>query len=258
MVRWLRARAHSARELVHPATRRVVRLAVRRGPWNAVNAIVAVVEESTDPEAVADEAILRLRSVLPLDAPSIVGLYVQGLVPFGYYHADDGYYWRRIDERGLITPATARIPSGTRRRLAKEPFDIRFDTDSEEIIDRCRRTDGSWINEPMVQALRGGLRRGVVTTLGAYDDDVLVGGEFGLVLSGWYHSMSTFHDVPNAGNALFARVVTEIRDGGRFVVCDVGEMKPHSVQFGAVPTSLDAFESDLLTHLGSTPDRGTA
>ena len=210
----------------------------------------ALAEESPAPPAVADEAILRLRGLLPLDAQTLIAQYVQGLVPFGSYHADERYYWRRIDERGLITTDTARVPSSVRRRLAKRSFDIRFDTDSEEIIDRCRRLDGTWLNDRLARALHEGLASGVVTTIGAYDDGRLVGGEFGIHINGWYCSMSTFHTEPGAGNALFARVVTEIIDGGRFVTCDVGEMKEHSVRFGAVAASGDEFARRVLRHLG--------
>jgi leucyl/phenylalanyl-tRNA---protein transferase len=223
---------------------------VRLGPWQPVNLMVTLAEESRDPATVADEAILRLRGLAALDAQTLIAQYIDGVVPFGYYGAGELYYWRRIDERGLITRETAKVPSGARRRLAKHSFDIRYDTDCDEIIERCRRVDGTWLNDRMVRALRDGLRHGVVTTIGAYDDGQLVGGEFGLYLHGWYCSMSTFHVAPNAGNALLVRVVNEILNGGRFVACDVGEMKPHSVQFGAVPVHLDVFARHLLGHLG--------
>jgi Leu/Phe-tRNA-protein transferase len=242
-------------------TRRVLRLALRSGVWKPVNAVVALVEESKDPVATADEATIRLSEMLPLDASVLVARYIEGFMPFGYYHTDDAYYWRRVEQRGLITREVARVPSGARRRLAKHDFDIRFDIDSEEIIERCRRTEGTWLNRPMIRALHDGLAQGVVATVGAYDTrGSLVGGEFGLYIAGWYWSMSTFHTVSNAGNALFAHVVNEVKDGGRFVVCDVGELKPHSLQFGAVPVSLDAFRRDVLVHLSgrSQPNQTSA
>jgi leucyl/phenylalanyl-tRNA--protein transferase len=247
------------RSTIHPLTRSVLRYAlsiVGGDPTKTAKLIYAIAEECPHPPETAEEATLRLQGLRPLDERVLVGQYVQGRVPYGYYHEEETIYWRQPDARGLITPEAARLPRSVKRQMDRLHLDIEIDVDREEIIRRCRRVDGTWLNEAMIRALLAAADHGLCTTLGGYQDGVLVAGEFGLDLGGWYFSMSTFHTVPGAGNAVFGHVVSQVRDRDRFVVCDVGEMKAHSAQFGAVETPSARCSALLLAHLGSAR-RGT-
>jgi leucyl/phenylalanyl-tRNA--protein transferase len=239
---------------------RVIRLLLRgtlaskaKGPSTATKLISAIAEESADTAATAHNAVLRLESLLPLGPSTLVGRYVQGSVPFGHYGDEERIYWRDLEVRGLITRDTARVSRRSEQLLKRLALDIRLDVDQEEIIRRCRRDEGTWLNEAMIRSLLAAAELGICTTIAAYQDGELVAGEFGLDLGGWYFGMSRFHSVNGAGSALSAYLLkTLLCDKRHFVVIDTGELKPHSVSLGARETTLPEFSARVLAHLGQT------
>jgi leucyl/phenylalanyl-tRNA--protein transferase len=220
------------------------------GPDTATNLMAAVAEESNDTRATVEGSMLTLQGFVPLEPSTLVGQYIQGRVPFGFYGDEERVYWREIESRGLITAESAHVPKTVRQQMNRLGLDVKLDVDQEQIIRRCRREQGTWLNEAMIRTLLAAADQGLCTTIGGYRDGELVAGEFGLDLNGWFHGMSTFHTLPGAGNALFGYLITEVRDQGRFTVVDVGEMKPTMVRLGAVETGLAEFRSRLLSHLG--------
>jgi leucyl/phenylalanyl-tRNA--protein transferase len=250
---WVRYRL---RQLARAALRTILRLGAGR-VFSTSSVIVAIAQESADSGEVAESTIPALQGLSPLSANLIVAQYLRGLLPFGYYGSDTECYWQVIEQRGLITPSSARIPRSALRQAKQLDLDIRFDVDHETIIRSCRRSQGTWINDALIEALLELRPHGLLMTIGAYQADQLVGGEFGVNIGGWYLSMSTFHDLPGAGSVLFARIVHEVMVGGRFAVCDTGEMKDHSARFGAVATNVEQFSGALLDHLGQLQLRPT-
>lgn len=254
-------RLRSARGHVRSSADRSVRwMLARRGVTDRAllpRLFGFLARRAPDPAATGRAAIDALSSTQPLTVTDLAAQYIRGLVPFGVYECGERYYWDRPSPRGLITSASARLSKSIRRQIKSAPYEVRFDTDVERIIRSCQRGAGTWLQEPIVRLYLEAAEVGLCTTIGAYADGELVGGEFGLDLAGWYASMSTFYTAAGAGNVLLARVVEEIKTGGRFAACDTGLWKDHSRQFGAVAVDDAQFTAHLLQHLGRGGEPGS-
>jgi leucyl/phenylalanyl-tRNA--protein transferase len=236
--------------------------AVLRRPW-VVRLVppdklfTYVAARCVDPDRTARDSIQRLKALRRIEVRDLISSYVDGMLPFGMYHEPDRYFWAAPGQRGLVSPESARVSRSIRRQMNAMDLEFRFDHDFEAIVRRCMRADGTWLNEPIVDVLLRAADVGLCTAVGGYRSDVLVAGEFGLILSGWYVGMSKFHDIDGAGTVLTARIISEVAEGGRYVMIDIGEMRENLVRFGAFSVSEDEFAERLVNHLTHPPSRVT-
>jgi leucyl/phenylalanyl-tRNA---protein transferase len=217
---WLSRKGHAlrwrAQEAVRiPAARGVSRLDAQLGRVAARTALVF------------DE---------PPTAVDVVERYASGWVLFGLQGGR--YEWRSFDQRAVITPETATVPKRTRRELRKLAFDVRAVEDPGAIIDACRTNRSGWLTVETAAIYRKVDELGFLSAFGAYRDDELVGGMWGLALGSTFGGMSTFHTVDYAGAALLATFSDAVRDG-ELSMFDCGAINDHFRRYGAheIPTA---------------------
>jgi Leu/Phe-tRNA-protein transferase len=124
-------------------------------------------------------------------------------------------------------------------------YELRFDTDFDQILNRCIAVHGDhWLTPPLVSAIRS-IRQnrlhGVYPTAFAlYRNEKLVAGDFGTITGRVYTSYSGYHDESNSGTVQLILISRYLRDNG-FAFFDLGMPIDYKTCLGATDISPEEF-----------------
>jgi leucyl/phenylalanyl-tRNA--protein transferase len=167
--------------------------------------------------------------IIPVD--TLLLAYAQGVFPMADSCTGD-VDWYSADPRGVINLDRFHIPSRLGRSLRKAPFEIRFDTAFEAVIDGCAARSETWISDLIRNSYIELFRVGHAHCVEAWHDNVLQGGLYGVALRGAFFGESMFYRAPNASKAALIALVERLREHG-FVLLDTQMVTPAIAQFGA-------------------------
>jgi len=160
-----------------------------------------------------------------LSVERLVQAYSQGIFP--WFLEEDGFFWYSPDPRMVLFPDKHRIPVSFRRILKKNPFEVRFDTNFDQVIRACSRAsrpgqDGTWISEEFINGYTELYRHGLAHSVETYSGGTLVGGLYGVSLGRAFFGESMFYTVSHASKAAFhALVGFAMGHNFRFIDCQV-------------------------------------
>ncbi len=186
----------------------------------------------------------RSRS-LSLSAPLLLEGYRRGLFPMAL---DDGEIgWFSPDPRGIIPlePDGFYLPHGLKRRLKKNPFELRFNGAFEAVMRACAQREETWISEEIIRSYRDLHLLGYAHSVECWQEGELVGGLYGVALQGVFFGESMFHTVTDASKVALVRLVETLRLRN-FSLLDIQWTTPHLKTFGA----LDISRTEYLRRLG--------
>jgi len=159
-------------------------------------------------------------------------------------------------------------PRSVRRAIRSRGFEIRADSDFENVIRACaaprRDDDKSWIDERIIDWFSALHRAGHAHSVEAWRTDPetgephLVGGVYGVVLGAAFFGESMFHrarprlpsgerhplDGTDASKACLASLVEHLRRQG-FTLFDAQLVNPHIARFGCINIDQDEYMSLL-------------
>jgi leucyl/phenylalanyl-tRNA---protein transferase len=192
-------------------------------------------------------------------APSeVVANYARGWVLFGIPdNRIASLEWRSFPRRAVITAETARVPKRLRTIQRRRELELRFDQDFESIMRSCQDGRTGWLTPEAMEAYRRVHALGFISTVGAYRDGRLVGGLWGVALGRTFGMMSMFHTEDNAGSLTLAASVEEVRDRGRWSMLDCGQLKQHSVRYGAFEIPIEQFRELVWANTTPAPEAGS-
>ena len=124
-------------------------------------------------------------------------------------------------------------------------FELRFDADFDNIVDRCIAVHGDeWLTPPLVDAIktirRNRLHAAYPASFALYRDGKLVAGEFGVVSGKVYTSYSGFYDENNAGTVQLILTTRYLKEHG-FAFFDLGMPLQYKTDLGAIDVSPQEF-----------------
>lgn len=173
--------------------------------------------------------------------------YCQGVFPMAD-SATGRINWYSANPRGIIDPSDFHTPSRLIRWLKHHPFEIRFDTAFEEVIQSCADREDTWISEDIRKSYIGLHQAGFAHSVEAWCDDVLVGGLYGVAIRGAFFGESMFYQAPNASKAAMLGLLNHLCERG-FVLLDTQMITPATEQFGAILISQDEYQERLAEAL---------
>jgi len=170
-----------------------------------------------------------------LSADDLIYGYMNGIFPMA--DSDGTLYWYSPDPRAIIPLDTYRPAKSLRPVLNKKLFEIRVNTDFEEVMRQCALPrsdeDGTWISEEIVEAYVELHQMGLAHSVEAYQDDRLVGGLYGVALGSAFFGESMFYQVPNASKVAFHYLIEILRQQ-RFSLLDTQFINDNVRRYGAV------------------------
>ncbi|MDD5160444.1 MAG: leucyl/phenylalanyl-tRNA--protein transferase [Sulfuricurvum sp.] len=192
-----------------------------------------------NPESAAEEGILAYGGDL---SPSrLMMAYRSGIFP--WYSVNDPILWWSPDPRLILELDDFKLSRSLRKKIPQ--FEICFDTAFSQVIRECssaprRGQRGSWIVPEMIEAYETLHALGYAHSIEAYQNDILVGGLYGVSVGGVFCGESMFAKVSDASKVAFAVLVEHLRAWGYdFIDCQVPT--EHLKSLGAKEISRKSF-----------------
>jgi leucyl/phenylalanyl-tRNA--protein transferase len=179
--------------------------------------------------------------------------YAAGIFPMAESADDSALYWIEPELRGVIPLDAFHIPRSLAKRVRRQCFDIRIDTDFAAVIDGCaERTHerrSTWING-RIRALYCQLHKmGFCHSVECWQDDRLVGGLYGVKIGAAFFGESMFSRCRDASKVALVHLVARL-NAGHFRLLDAQFMTDHLKRFGAVEVAREAYHLLLEPALG--------
>jgi len=174
--------------------------------------------------------------------------YACGIFPMAESAQDSALYWIEPERRGILPLENIHVPRRLARTIRQDRFEIRIDSDFEAVIDGCAEAQSgrqsTWINK-RIRNLYGELfDLGHCHTVETWHDGKLMGGLYGVRLSGAFFGESMFSRQRDASKVALIYLAARLKCGG-FSLLDTQFLTDHLVKFGAVEVTREKFQGLL-------------
>ena len=155
----------------------------------------------------------------------LLSAYEQGIFP--WYNPGEPILWQSPDPRCVIFPEKLHISSSMRKILKDRTFEITFNKDFAGVINNCAEIlrhgqGGTWITDDMIDAYTELHRIGLVHSAEAWQDGVLAGGCYGILIGKVFFGESMFARKSNASKAAFLTLAIKLfENGAAFIDCQI-------------------------------------
>ncbi len=205
-----------------------------------------------DPRTASPEGIVAIGG--DLHPESVLAAYRQGIFPWPVEKLP--LLWFSPAERGVLDFAELHVPRSLRHAPARRHLTFTLDRDFPAVIRACADTPrpgqrGTWITPAVVTAYCRLHDMGIVHSVEAWRDGVLVGGAYGVDVDGAFAAESMFHRSPNASKLALLHLIGHLRSRGLDWL-DVQTLTPHMGRLGARLVPRESF----LERLTCTRARG--
>lgn len=136
----------------------------------------------------------------------LLSAFEQGIFP--WYREESPIIWWSPDPRFVILKENFHIPSRLKRYLKKNLFSITTDMAFKEVIRNCasiprKNQDGTWITPEMEEAYCELHRLGYAHSVEAWNQGILAGGFYGVLMGNIFIGESMFSFEPNSSHCAF-------------------------------------------------------
>ena len=186
-----------------------------------------------------------------LSSERLINAYSLGIFP--WYNEGEPILWWSPSPRCVINPTEFKPSKSLAKLIRKSEFEVTFDKDFTEVINNCAeaRSEGTWINEEMIDAYCELFHLGFAHSVECRKDGKLVGGLYGIALGGVFFGESMYSAESNASKIAFAELCKNLSEWG-FKLIDCQVHSPHLESLGAKEISQTEFLSQLKLGLAST------
>ncbi|WP_438952415.1 leucyl/phenylalanyl-tRNA--protein transferase [Porticoccus sp.] len=189
-----------------------------------------------------------------LKSDTLLSAYRQGIFPW-YEHGQPILWWSP-DPRAIIYPEQMHISRSLKKSLKRSDCEVRINTAFSSVIELCaalrsNSLSGTWITHEMKHAYNALHREGHAHSVEIWQDRVLVGGLYGVLVGRVFCGESMFSLVRDASKiALVTLAEIMSRQGGRCLIdCQVSNN--HLLSMGAVTIP----RADFLGKLTALKDK---
>ncbi|MDG0818003.1 leucyl/phenylalanyl-tRNA--protein transferase [Bdellovibrio svalbardensis] len=162
-----------------------------------------------DPRDTMAEGVLAVGG--KLDVGTLYAAYSKGIFPWP--QAGFPMLWFSPEKRGILDFNDFHVPESLRRFRKKNPqIEITFNRDFHHVIEECSKQprpgqDGTWILPLMKRAYLEFFKAGFCLSVEVRENNILIGGIYGVLVEGVFSGESMFYKKPNASKlALWALV----------------------------------------------------
>ena len=183
--------------------------------------------------------------------------YSAGIFPMAESAEDNALYWVAPEERGVIPLDGLRISQSLRKRVRRQSFDVRIDSDFDSVIRACaertRDRPSTWINNRILSLYSQLHRMGCCHSVECWNGDTLVGGLYGVRIGAVFFGESMFSRATDASKVALVHLVARLNAGG-FKLLDAQFVNPHLERMGAVSLPKTEYHKVMEPLLGIDGD----
>ena len=180
-----------------------------------------------------------------LNPSRLVRAYQSGIFP--WYSKDDPIIWWSPNPRLIMELDDFKLRRSLKKNLKK--FTYKFDTNFQEVMNKCasaprNNQEGTWINDDLIEAYTVLHGQGIAHSIESYQNNILVGGLYGLSIGKVFCGESMFAHVNDASKVAYAVLIKHLKQWGyEFVDCQVPT--DHLKSLGAKEVSREYFLDKL-------------
>lgn len=169
-----------------------------------------------DPRETLAEGILAIGG--SLDVGTLYTAYSKGIFPWPQPGLP--MLWFSPEERGVLEFRDFHVPESLRRFRKRHP-EIHFSVnqDFHHVLEECSKQprpgqDGTWITGQMKRAYMEFFKAGHCMSVEVRENNVLIGGIYGVLVEGVFSGESMFYKKPNASKLALWRLVEVLSEQG--------------------------------------------
>jgi leucyl/phenylalanyl-tRNA--protein transferase len=199
-----------------------------------------------------DSALIEPNGLLAaggdLSTQRLLNAYSLGIFP--WYNEGEPILWWSPTPRCVISPQDFRPSRSLKKLIARNEFTVTLNQEFESVISNCAdlRTEGTWINEDMIEAYCRLNFQGFAHSIECRLNGVLVGGLYGIAIGGVFFGESMYSTVSNASKIAFAYLCAKLSLWG-YELIDCQVHSPHLESLGAVEINRVEFTQALSSGL---------
>ncbi|MFD2942800.1 leucyl/phenylalanyl-tRNA--protein transferase [Flavobacterium notoginsengisoli] len=173
--------------------------------------------------------------------------YKRGIFP--WFNEGESILWWAPDPRMVLFLDELNVSKSMRNILNRNVFTVTFNTRFREVILNCQQIlrdgqDGTWISDEIVESYCELHNQGIAKSVEVWQDEVLVGGLYGIDLGHIFCGESMFSKVSNASKVGFIHLVNHLRkENYKLLDCQV--YNPHLDSLGCREIDREEFMSIL-------------
>ncbi|WP_441003336.1 leucyl/phenylalanyl-tRNA--protein transferase [Pseudocolwellia agarivorans] len=188
-----------------------------------------------------------------LSVERLCSAYHHGAFP--WYSDEDPIMWWSPDPRAIITTSSIKINRTLRKVLKQKNFTVSINKAFDDVISLCAdapfRKEDTWIVSDMIKAYKQLHQQGHAHSIEVWQNDELVGGLYGVAVSGYFSGESMFYKVSNASKiALVA--LAQYLESVNITMIDCQMLNPFLEDMGCTEVSRDYFIALQKKHLSMT------
>jgi len=140
--------------------------------------------------------------------------------------------WYSPDPRTIFELSEFKIPRSLKLTIKKGIFEVRLDTQFEEVMRGCAARDETWISEDIVASYLQLHRLGFGHSVECWHDGKLAGGLYGVAIGGAFFGESMFSLERDASKVALVSLTQRLKERN-FELLDTQYSTPHLIRFGA-------------------------
>ncbi|MEO7977413.1 leucyl/phenylalanyl-tRNA--protein transferase [Flavobacterium sp.] len=173
--------------------------------------------------------------------------YKSGIFP--WFNEGEPILWWSPDPRMVLFLDELIISKSMRNILNRNQFKVTFNQNFEAVILNCQKIkregqNGTWISKEMIEAYCKLNTEGIAKSVEVWQDEVLVGGLYGIDLEDVFCGESMFSMVPNASKVAFIALVNYLKEKN-YKLLDCQVYNPHLESLGCREIDRNEFMSFL-------------
>ncbi len=192
-------------------------------------------------EEANDDGILAIGG--DLSSERLLLAYRSGIFP--WFDDDEPILWWSPPERMVLFPEEFKVSKSMRNILNRGIYKVTFNQNFKDVITNCSAIkrdgqQGTWISEQMIEAYTKLHEIGIARSIEVWQDEMLVGGLYGIDLGHVFCGESMFSKTSNASKMAFVSLVRKLKEEN-YQLLDCQVHNSHLESLGAREISREDF-----------------
>ncbi|MEQ8255017.1 MAG: leucyl/phenylalanyl-tRNA--protein transferase [Roseovarius confluentis] len=189
----------------------------------------------------------------PLDPDLLLQAYAAGIFPMAESRHDPDLFWVDPRMRGVLPLSGFHVSRSLARRMRRGAYNATLNADFAGTVDGCADRAETWINGQIRSLYLELHARGHAHSLEIWQDDLLIGGVYGVTLGAAFFGESMFSRRTDASKLALAHLTGHLRRCG-FLLFDTQFQTEHLASLGAQEIPRAAYRKQLARALKAEAD----